>query len=51
MALSCYFCREQLAGDVVEVRQATSKKNLTDALTKGLDSTDFHNCFMPFMVN
>ena len=51
MALSCHFCREHVAGDVVEVRHVDSKKNLSDSLTKGLDSTDFHNYFMPFMVN
>ena len=51
MALSYYFCREHVAGGVVEVRHVNSKKKLFNALTKGLDSTDFHNCFIPFIAN
>ena len=51
MPLSYHYCREYVTGRVAEVRHAKSKLNIIDALTKGLDTTNFHNCFMPFMTN
>ena len=51
MALSYYFCREHVAGGVVEIRKVASKDNLSDRMTKGLDLNNFHNCFIPFISN
>ena len=51
MALLYHFCHKYVVGSVVEVRYVKSKENLSNALTKGLDSTDFHNYFIPFIVN
>ena len=51
MSLSFYFCREHVTRGAIEVRYAKNKEEMSDALAKGLDSTDFHHCFMTFMVN
>ena len=51
IALAYHFCREQVAADVVEIRKIDTKSNLSDALTKGLDSTSLNNCFGPIMIN
>ena len=51
MALSYHFCHEHIANSIVEVRHVNTKENLLDALTKGLESLDHHNCFMSFMSN
>ena len=51
MTLSYHFCREHMAGGVVEVGYVKSKENISDSLTKGLDSTNFYNYFMLSMSN
>ena len=51
MALSCHYVREHVSGEVVEIRKVGSDQNLSDTLTKGLDSNGFHNCIMPIMFN
>ena len=51
MASSCHFCREHSNEDIVQMRHVRSKANLVDSLTKGLDPTDFNNCFQPLMSN
>ena len=51
IALSYHFCREYVAGKVVEIRHINSKANLADGFTKGLNLTDFHNNFMLVIVN
>ena len=42
-SLSCHFCRENCADEVVQIRHVKSKSNLADGVTKGLDSSDFNN--------
>ena len=51
VALACHFCREQHSANVVAIRKMHTKSNLSDALTKSLDSKSHHDCFGPFMVN
>ena len=51
IALSYHFCREHVSGGVVKVRHIRTDINLSDAMTKALDSTAFHNCIMPYMWN
>ena len=47
IALSYHFYCKQVA----EVTHILTKLNLVDALKKGLDSTNFNDYFLPFMVN
>ena len=51
LALSYHFYCKQVAREAVEVRHILTKLNLVDTLTKGLDSTSFHNYFLPIIVN
>ena len=51
MSLSFHFCREHCAEEVVQIRHVKSKSNFADGLTKGLDSSDFNNCFLLLMCN
>ena len=51
IALVYHFYREYIAGGVVDVRKVHTKENLSDTMTKGLDSNNFHNFFIPFMSN
>ena len=51
VALTCHFCREQYSANVVDIRKIHTKANLSDALTKSLDSKSHHDCFGTFMVN
>ena len=51
MALVYYFCREHVASRVVEVRKVYTKENLSNTMTIGLDSNNFHNFFIPFISN
>ena len=46
-----YFCRERYANEIVQIRHVKSKSNLVDRLTKGLDSSDFNDCFLPLVRN
>ena len=48
---SYHFCREPFSEDIVQARHVRSRANLADGLTKGMDSTDFNNCFQPLMSN
>ena len=49
MALSHRFVRESAHGDVVESRKIGSEESMSDALTKGLESSAFSDCMMPEM--
>ena len=51
IALSYHFVREHCYGDVVVVRKIASEDNVSDALTKGLESSVFNSCIMPVMCN
>ena len=51
ITLAYHFCREQVAVGVVEIRKIHTKSNLFDALTKGLDSASYNNCFGPIIAN
>ena len=51
MSLSHNFVRENMRGDVVEVRRIGFEENTFDTLTKGLDSSIFNNCTMLEMRN
>ena len=48
--LAHHFCRDQYSANVVDVRKTNKKSNLSDALTKSLDSKSHHDRFGPFMV-
>ena len=51
MALSYHFVREHAYGDVVEIRKIGTNKNISDAITKGLDSSAFNNYILSVMTN
>ena len=51
MALSYYFAREHVSGEVAEIQKVHVSQNIADALTKGLDSSGFRNYSMPIIHN
>ena len=51
VALAYHFVREHHAGKVIDVRKIDTKDNYSDALSKPLNSTDFHDFFYEFMTN
>ena len=51
IALSYHFVREILHSDVVQVRKIGIDNNVSNALTKGLDSSAFNNFIMLVMSN
>ena len=51
IALSYHFVREHISGEVIEIRKVHTSQNIADTLTKGLDSSRFHNCTMLIMHN
>ena len=51
MALSCHFVREHSYVDVVEIRKIGSNENISDTLTKRLNSSGFNNFIIPVMIN
>ena len=51
VALACHFYRQMCSAGVVNIRKVHAKSNLSDRLTKSLDSASHHSCFGPIIVN
>ena len=51
VALSCYFDREHVENNVVDVMKIHTGKNFADPLTKHLLRNDFHRFYHECMVN
>ena len=51
ITLSHHFCKDHCVEEVAQIRRGKSKDNLANGFTKGLDSSDSNNCFLPAMCS